>query len=84
MKVFSAFVVEVVEQWRVVVEDCRTGALKSAQEVISHFLGGSHFYLSKIIYQKEYQTVKNLSLMHCMRGKLLSFDALFILFDYLF
>ena len=56
MKVFSAFVVEVVEQWRVVVEDCRTGALKSAQEVTSYFLGGRQFYLSKITYQYEYQT----------------------------
>ena len=43
-QVFSAFVVEVVEQWRVLVEDCRADAINSAQEVsvliASHVLEG--------------------------------------------
>ena len=43
-QVFSAFVVDVVEQWRVLVEDCRADAIRSAQEVSavisSHVLEG--------------------------------------------
>ena len=43
-QVFSAFVVDVVEQWRALVEDCRADAIRSAQEVSalisSHVLEG--------------------------------------------